>query len=156
MLTDEALQVPLLVRGPGIAPGTISDLPVTLVDLPATFAGLTDVLPGWLVDGTLAGADAARPDQPFRDTTLVQTGAPSVTGGPTAGVRTERYLYGINGSDGFLYDRREDPDELVNLYDDPALRGRAGCPRAAPGRSSSPAPGWTCNQVFGPLPEPLG
>ena len=45
VLTDEALQVPLLVRGPGIAPGSTSDLPVTLVDLPATFAALTGVSP---------------------------------------------------------------------------------------------------------------
>ena len=52
VLTDEALQVPLLVRGPGIGPGTTSDLPVTLVDLPATFAALTGVSPAWQVDGT--------------------------------------------------------------------------------------------------------
>ena len=52
VLTDEALQVPLLVRGPGIAPGTTSDLPVTLVDLPVTFAALTGVSPQWQVDGT--------------------------------------------------------------------------------------------------------
>src|SRR5918993_1507759 len=47
VLTDEALQVPLLVRGPGISPGSTSDLPVTLVDLPATFADLTGVTPAW-------------------------------------------------------------------------------------------------------------
>ena len=66
VLTDEALQVPLLVRGPGIAPGSTSDLPVTLVDLPATFAALTGVSPGWQVDGTSLAPTlhGERPDLP--------------------------------------------------------------------------------------------
>ncbi len=155
VLTDEALQIPLLVRGPGVAPGAVSDLPASLVDLPATFAGLTGVLPGWLVDGTsLAPALRGEP-QLFRDTTLIQTGRTLGNGWSHRGVRTERYLFGTDGVDGFLYDRQEDPDELVNLYDDP---------RYAPVRAALElrraelvtCAGWTCNQVFGPLPDPLG
>jgi arylsulfatase A-like enzyme len=121
VLTDEALQVPLLVRGPGIAPGTTSDLPVTLVDLPATFAALTGVTPAWQVDGSSLAPTLLGQDQTFRDTTLIQTGRTLGDGWSHRGVRTERYLYGTDGVDGFLYDRLLDPDETVNLIDDPAF-----------------------------------
>ncbi|NPD06158.1 sulfatase-like hydrolase/transferase [Nocardioides sp. zg-1308] len=153
VLTDEAMQVPLVVRGPGIAPSSTSDLPVTLVDLPVTFAGLTGVAPQWQVDGTSLVPTLLGAEQSFRDTTLIQTGRKLETGWSHRGVRTERYLYGTDGRDAFLYDRLVDPDEMVNVVDDPryaevlaALELRrtllVGCA------------GWTCNQVFGPLPEP--
>jgi len=153
VLTDEALQVPLLVRGPGIAPGTTSDLPVTLVDLPATFAALTGVSPGWQVDGTSLAPTLLGGEQTFRDTTLIQTGRTLGNGWSHRGVRTERYLYGTDGSDGFLYDRLLDPDEMVNLIDDPAY---AEVLAALEMRRSElvDCAGWTCNQQFGPLPEP--
>lgn len=153
VLTDEALQVPLLVRGPGIAPGTTSDLPVTLVDLPTTFAALTGVSPAWQVDGTSL-APALRGDtQTFRDTTLIQTGRTLGDGWSHRGVRTDRYLYGTDGSDGFLYDHLLDPDEMVNLIDDPAY---AEVRAALELRRTElvDCAGWTCNQVFGPLPDP--
>lgn len=153
VLTDEALQVPLLVRGPGIAPGTTSDLPVTLVDLPATFAALTGVAPQWQVDGTSLAPVLHGEDQSFRDTTLIQTGRTLGTGWSHRGVRTERYLYGTDGADPFLYDRLLDPDEMVNVADDP----RYAEVRAALEQRRAElvtCAGWTCNQVFGPLPEP--
>ena len=154
VLTDEALQIPLLVRGPGITPGSISETPATLVDLPATFAGLTGVSPGWLVDGTSLAPTLRGESQPFRDTTLIQTGRTLGDGWSHRGVRTDRYLYGTDGFDGFLYDRESDPDELANRYDDPryaAVRAALELRRT----ELVSCAGWTCNQVFGPLPEPL-
>jgi arylsulfatase A-like enzyme len=153
VLTDEALQIPLLVRGPGIAPGSTSDLPVTLVDLPATFAALTGVSPRWQVDGTSLAPTLLGEPQSFRDTTLIQTGRTLGDGWSHRGVRTERYLYGTDGKDGFLYDRLLDPDELVNLIDDPRyadVRAALELRRA----ELTACAGWTCNQQFGPLPEP--
>jgi arylsulfatase A-like enzyme len=153
VLTDEALQVPLLVRGPGIAPGSTSDLPVTLVDLPATFAALAETTPGWQVDGTSLVPTLHGGDQTFRDTTLIQTGRTLGDGWSHRGVRTDRYLYGTDGADGFLYDRLLDPDEMVNLIDDPtyaAVRAALELRRT----ELVTCMGWTCNQVFGPLPEP--
>ncbi len=154
VLTDEALQVPLLVRGPGIAPGSTSDLPVTLVDLPVTFADLTGVTPQWQVDGTSLAPTLLGDDQVFRDTTLIQTGRTLGDGWSHRGVRTDRYLYGTDGTDGFLYDRLLDPDEQVNLIDDPAY---AAVRSALELRRTElvTCAGWTCNQEFGPLPEPV-
>lgn len=153
VLTDEALQVPLLIRGPGIEPGSTSDLPATLVDLPATFAALADVSPAWQVDGTSLVQTLHGDDQTFRDTTLIQTGRTLGDGWSHRGVRTERYLYGTDGADGFVYDHLVDPDEMVNLIDDPAY---AAVQAALEVRRSQlvTCAGWTCNQEFGPLPEP--
>ena len=153
VLTDEALQVPLVVRGPGIAAGSTSDLPVTLVDLPTTFAALTDVSPQWQVDGTSLLPTLTGEDQTFRDTTLIQTGRTLGDGWSHRGVRTERYLYGTDEADGFLYDRLLDPDGMVNLIDDPRY---AEVQAALEQRRSQliTCAGWTCNQVFGELPDP--
>ncbi|RYB91696.1 hypothetical protein EUA93_16220 [Nocardioides oleivorans] len=153
VLTDEALQVPLVIRGPGIPAGTTSDLPVTLVDLPATFADLTGVQPQWTIDGTSLVPTLMGDEQPFRDTTLIQTGRTLGDGWSHRGVRTERYLYGTDGTEAFLYDRLADPDGMVNVVDDP----RYAEVRAALEQRRAQlvtCAGWTCNQVFGPLPEP--
>lgn len=154
VLTDEVLQVPLLVRGPGIAAGSTSDRPVTLVDLPVTFAALTGVSPQWQVDGTSLAPTLRGQDQPFRDTTLIQTGRTLGDGWSHRGVRTDRYLYGTDGVDGFLYDRLLDPDELINRVDDPAYNAVRAALELRRTELVDCA-GWTCNQDFGPLPEPL-
>jgi arylsulfatase A-like enzyme len=153
VLTDPVLQVPLLVRGPGITPGTSSDLPVTLVDLPATFAAIAGATPGWTVDGTSVVPTLRGLDQPFRDTTLVQTGDDGGDGWAYRGVRTDRYLYGVNGADAFLYDEELDPHQLVNRIDDPAYAAvRADLEQR---RSQLiTCRGSACNQTFGALPEP--
>ncbi|SED12619.1 Arylsulfatase A [Nocardioides exalbidus] len=153
VLTDEALQVPLVVRGPGIPAGTTSDLPVTLVDLPATFADLTGVQPQWTIDGTSLVPTLMGDEQPFRDTTLIQTGRTLGDGWSHRGVRTERYLYGTDGTDAFLYDRLTDPDGMVNVVDDPRYADVVAALEQRRAQLVTCA-GWTCNQVFGPLPEP--
>ncbi len=156
VLTDEALRIPLVIRGPGIAAGTSSDLPVSLVDLPVTFAALAGVSPAWSVDGTSLDPTLRGQSQTetFRDTTLVQTGRTLGDGWSHRGVRTARYLYGTDGSDGFLYDRARDPDEMINLFDDPRY---VDVQNSLDIRRSEllTCAGWTCNQRFGPEPEPL-
>ncbi|QIK76460.1 sulfatase family protein [Nocardioides piscis] len=152
VLTREVLDVPLLVRGPGVEHGT-SDLPVTLVDVPATLTSLAGVQPGWQLDGSSFVPSLHGQDQPFRDTTLVQTGDDGGDGWAYRGVRTDRYLYGVNGSDGFLYDDLLDPAQQVNRYDDPAyyeIRARLEQRR----RALLSCQGEACNRTFGLLPDP--
>ncbi|PVG83972.1 hypothetical protein DDE18_06745 [Nocardioides gansuensis] len=153
VLTDEALQVPLLVRGPDVSRGATSELPVTLVDLPATFAAIAGVEPRWMLDGTSLLPALHGQAGTFRDTTLVQTGDDAGDGWAYRGVRTDRYLYGANGSDVFLYDDLLDPHQLVNRADDPAyaeVRAELEARRA----QLVTCAGWTCNQQFGLMPEP--
>lgn len=119
-LFDEALRVPLLVRVPGARP-TTSALPVTSVDIAPTIADLTGVTPERVVDGE-SFAPLLRGDPlTWRDTQLVQTGRRARTwsddGWKSRGVRTDRWTYGRNARSGRveLYDRNNDPFELVNL-----------------------------------------
>jgi hypothetical protein len=106
-----------------------------------------------MVDGTSVVPTLRGLDQPFRDSTLVQTGDDGGDGWAYRGVRTDRYLYGVNGADAFLYDDELDPHQLVNRIDDPAY---AAVRAALEQRRSQliTCRGWVCNQTFGTLPEP--
>lgn len=156
VLAEEALQVPLLVRGPGVAAGSTSSAPASLVDLPATFAELAGVTPGRRLDGdslvpALTGAPSER-----RDTTLVQTGRSEGDGWALRGVRTDRYLYAARSDDTdvVLYDRLVDPYETRNVAQDPAyavVRAELEARR----RQLLSCQGWSCNKRFGPVVEPL-
>jgi len=160
VLYDEALHVPLLVRGPGIAAGSSSRLPVTLVDIAPTVLDVAQATAEVPQDGvsflpTLHG----RP-QGWRDTQLVQTGnwrsKPPWSGWSYRGVRTERYTYGVMPATGreLLLDRARDPYELVNRAHDPAyaelravLQSRLAELADCRGRS--------CSRRFGDPPAPL-
>ena len=50
-LSDEILDIPLVIRGPGIPAGTRSDRTVSLVDLTATLAHLMSLTPTLTTDG---------------------------------------------------------------------------------------------------------
>jgi arylsulfatase A-like enzyme len=146
---EEAIGIPLLMRGPGIAPGLVVDAPVANADIAPTildFAGAT--VPAGLarpIDGTsLATQLAGGPPDPDRaipiegrDNTERSRHGYKVTS--YVGVRTARYAYfeyhranyetqteGIEAPIGAgrrtereLYDLVRDPNELRNLARDP-------------------------------------
>ena len=161
-LSDEILDIPLVVRGPGIPAGQRSSRQVSLVDLTQTLTQLLGLAPTLITDGegfadTLR--DPARPGH--RDTMLIQTGAKDpgarFPGWAYRGVLTQRYNYGrrINNgpSDGFLYDRHKDPGELSNVLGDPRYRAvRRELERRY--RLLADCAGRSCNRDFGPLPRP--
>jgi arylsulfatase A-like enzyme len=157
---DEALRVPLLVRGPDVSPGAVATTPAAGVDLAPTIAELAGATPMVAVDGrslvpAFAGGRTAR-DR----TVLVQGG---VTGPDELnrvwayrGVRTKRYTYVRYTRNGGieLYDRRRDPHELVNVARDPAYRKvRRELLRRL--RLLGPCAGASCNRAFGPVPGPV-
>jgi len=121
---DEVLRIPLVLRGPGVAPGVHAE-PASLADLPRTLCALLDLppLPGWvgasLLDApsgrTIYAFDCALGAEPLvmlvrEDLKLV---LPLNTDGRTA--RAPRYLF----------DREQDPGELHNLAQERALAGDA-------------------------------
>lgn len=153
VLSEPALQVPLVIRGPGVPRGVKSDLPATLVDLPATFAALAGLAPAWTVDGASLAPTLRGEPQLFRDTTLVQTGSDGGDGWAFRGVRTDRYLFATGSGEGVLYDRSVDPDETTNFYTDPAYaRVRAALEQRR--AALVDCHGWSCHRSFGALPEP--
>ncbi len=156
-LFDEILDVPLVIRGPGFAPGTVDDTPVTLVDLAATFVDWAGATPGHPIDGISVERlrDTDRPA--VRDTILVQTGdriADATPGWDYRGVTTSRYLFGYRAGKtrtGILFDRERDPYALRNRFKDRDYRAvRRELTRRT--RVLSHCAGAGCNRVFGPLP----
>ncbi|UMG92661.1 sulfatase [Nocardioides sp. TF02-7] len=130
---QEALRVPLLVRGPGITPGTVHREPVTLLDLVRSMVGWADARPGRRLDGL--GLEQATGARTRRDTILVLTGdekRDSTPGLAYRGVVTRRYTYAVHAGDpstGVLFDRERDPLRAAQPVPRPCLR--RGPPRAA-------------------------
>lgn len=113
---EEALRVPLLVRGPGFPAGRNESGASAMIDLAPTFVGAAGATPGRKMDGQSL-LDVLNGDPV--DTVLVQAG-----GGARwwwRGVRDSRFTYVEYEADGFveLYDRQEDPWQLTNVAGDP-------------------------------------
>ena len=160
---EEALRVPLLVRGPGIAPRTKVEEPVTTVDLAPTIVDLAAAVPGRTLDGRSLLAAARQEGPRLRaDTVLVQAGARSAEDrtGPWMfrGVRTDRYTLTkwVKRSGRLhidLFDRRRDPDQVDNLAGSRAYRPvRRELKKRL--RSLVGCVGSDCFREFGPVPDP--
>ncbi|MEU7896371.1 sulfatase [Nonomuraea sp. NPDC049152] len=129
---EEAIKVPLVVRGPGIAPGSTIGAMVQTVDYAPTFAELAGVAPPAFCEGRslvplLRGASP--PEwrrnaliefaRPTNASLAEQTRVPAYTALRTATHTYVRYVTGETQ----LYDLTTDPHELNNLAAtaDPAL-----------------------------------
>ena len=115
-LYEEALAVPLLMRGPGIEAGAVREAVVGNVDLAPTILAATGTEPGLELDGySLLPADDDA-SQSRRPGLLLEL----YDGGRFAGIRTDRYAYLDFGNRGReLYDLQRDPFQLENLAEDP-------------------------------------
>lgn len=138
---EPATHVPMMIRGPGIPAGAVSDLPAGDVDLGATILDMTGTRSRWPLDGRslldhLRPAEtaslAARPmlqeigpsaggsdlDQDGGNVGLRLSGprVPQYWGVLASGIRYVRYEDGSEE----LYDLRRDPDELRSRHADPA------------------------------------
>jgi arylsulfatase len=122
---ESMVHVPLIIRGPGVTPGTRASSLVSTIDLMPLFYQTCGLTP----PETLQGEDISRlladPSATLRDEVFCE-----LTG--RAMVQTDRYKYGyyVDGS-AELYDLQEDPHEIHNLSGDPGyaaveneMRGR--------------------------------
>jgi len=172
---DENLQVPLLVRGPGVPSGETSTALAETVDLAPTIldaaGALDDVRRSGRVDGRslldLFRGERARPPS---STTLIQAGTKRRAavrgndGWAFRGVTTARYTYAEHFTgQSELYDRQVDPHELDNLLELrsgdlrpgareyaevlDALRSRLRDLRSCQGPAE-------CDRRYPPLPDP--
>ena len=121
---EEALRVPLLARGPGVAAASTVRTQATLIDLTATFMAAAGVQPGRVLDGVdLAPlmseqAQAAGRKRVAPRTILIQGGSgQGGRGWSYRGVRTPRYTYVRHSSGAVeLYDRIRDPWQLRSVH----------------------------------------
>ena len=122
----ESLEVPLVMRGPGIPRGFVARTLVTGVDLPVTFASWARAAPGRVVDGQdLCPLIRAEHVSGSAEERVLPIEAYPVLGGVRrlyAGIRVgDRFTYARHrdGSED-LFDLRADPFELESVDDDPA------------------------------------
>lgn len=157
---EESVRVPLLMRGPGIEPGTRLRQTAAMIDLAPTFADLAGVDPMVEVDGESLVQLARHPEPATDRTLLVQAGirGPNLDGldWEFRGVRTSRYTFVYWLKTGFveLYDRRRDRYQINNVAEDPRytaileeLTDRT--------RALGDCSGDACRTDFGPVPEPV-
>jgi N-acetylglucosamine-6-sulfatase len=126
---DEAVHVPLLVRGPSVPQGATRSQMVLNNDLAPTFADLNSAKVPAFVDGrSLKPLLSVNPPASWRSAFLIEHRRSMEDGGVRAipaqeipnydAVRTSRYLYVEYSTTGEkeLYDLRADPYALTNLY----------------------------------------
>jgi arylsulfatase A-like enzyme len=155
---EQALRVPLLIRGPGFPVGRRVRAVGTIVDIPATILAAADASPTMPIDGQDLSA-VARRESPGVETVLVQGGprnrAEDAFGWFYRGVRTSRYTYlrYVSTGEEELYDRRVDPSQSESVHDDP----RYAATKAELKRrllTLQGCVGETCLQRFGDVPGP--
>lgn len=127
---DTDVHVPLIVVGPGVAPGSINHNIVENVDLAPTFAQLAGAAIPATVDGaslvpllhrkhvpwrTIAGIEHNHPHESLDDPDRQPAAAGNLPS--YIALRTATYTY-VHYADGEreYYDRTTDPNELTNIY----------------------------------------
>lgn len=123
---EEAIRVPLLMRGPGIPRNVnVQDLAIN-ADLAPTIADAAGATPGLAEDGVSLLPFAKEPDRAHGRELLIEQYSPDGEDGEPAGteyqaVRTSRYKYVANATGEIeLYDLEVDPYELTNFAGNPA------------------------------------
>ena len=120
---EALLNVGLIVKGPGVAPDTVVEAPVSTLDLAATFydwAGTStpddiqsESLCG-LIDTSQTSRDVAYSEwnqQPSRTGVALEL--------RTVRTKTAKLTIDLISGAGEMYDLAEDPDEMTNIFDDP-------------------------------------
>jgi arylsulfatase A-like enzyme len=117
---EEAIRVPLLVRGPGFPRGRVLDDLVVNADLSPTFLRAAKAKAGRPQDGLPLQAITARPGSQRDRDLVIETGPNHLNFPYYAGLHTRRYQYEeVTTGDVELYDLERDPYELQNVADDP-------------------------------------
>jgi arylsulfatase A-like enzyme len=119
---EEAIRVPLLIRGPGFSAGAVADQLVANVDLAPTLLAAADASAGRVLDGVPLQTLAADPGE-GRDRALLLEALEGNRATYTA-VRTERWVW-VEYDDGAreLYDLEQDPLQLRSRHAAKAFQG---------------------------------
>lgn len=118
-------RVPMIVRGPGIAPGRVVDEPVSTLDLGSTFYDWAGAEPHLAQHGAslrplLEGE--GRRDFAMNEWQLLPTRTGVALSLRTVRTRTHKLTVDLISGAGELYDLEADPDELANLFDAPEAK----------------------------------
>lgn len=145
---EEAIRVPLLMRGPGIPRGVTVDDLSSNADLAPTLVDAAGAKADLAMDGVSLLPYAEKPRRAHGRELLIEQFSPDGEDGEPVGteysaVRTSRYKYVANSTGEIeLYDLEGDPFELTNVHGDPAyaeaeaaLAGRLAALRSCAGKT---------------------
>jgi arylsulfatase A-like enzyme len=129
MFYESLLRVGMIARGPGVAAGRVVQDPVSTLDLAATFADYAGVVqPEWHSQSLrplLAGEASASERRSFARSEWKLGPARCGVALDLRAVRTEnaKLTLECESGQGELYLLDEDPEEMHNRWNDPAVRG---------------------------------
>jgi choline-sulfatase len=114
---DDAIRVPLLIEGPGIAPGSACDVPVGLQDLAPTLLDLAGLDPSPVMQGRSLAPLLRRVCPADWRTGFYVQNVTHISAIPQRAWRTERWKL-IVSADGRheLYDLAADPEEELDIF----------------------------------------
>ena len=149
---EDLLRIGMVVRGPGVAAGSVVREPVSTLDLSATFHDYSGVAPSRPLQSRslrplLEGRNDTRPVA-YSEWHVHPSRCGVGLKLRTVRTRTHKCTFELDSGAGELYDLVNDPEEMVNRFDDPAYqavrRELEEMMRARPGR------------IVDPLPDPIG
>ena len=118
------LRVGMIWRGPGIPAGKVVDDPVSTLDLHATFSDYTGAEPLLTQHGQslrpLIETDTASRDYAYCEWELLPNRVGVALSLRTVRTKTHKLTLELESGAGELYDLVNDPDEMTNLFNDPA------------------------------------
>lgn len=149
---EDLLRVGLIMQGPGVPLGQVVQEPVSTLDLAATFyesAGLPvpTTVQGRSLHPLLTQPEATR-DVAYSEWSVHPSRCGVGLQLRTVRTKTHKCTFELNSGAGELYDLRQDPEEMVNRFDDPGYhairRELTAMMHARPG------------PLLAQLPEPIG
>lgn len=153
MMYEGLLRVGCIFRGPGIPAASVVRDPVSTLDLPATFYDYAGISPNSALHSRslrklLEGRDEAGRDFAYNEWDLHPSRCGVALRLRTVRTHTHKLTLELDSGVGELYDLRNDPDEMDNIFDDPgAVRARKELTDMIRSRP---------NDAMEHLPEPVG
>jgi arylsulfatase A-like enzyme len=149
---EDLLRIGMVVRGPGVGAGQVVRDPVSTLDLAATFHDYSGVAPARQLQSRslrpLLENRGERRDVAYSEWHVHPSRCGVAVKLRTVRTRTHKCTFELESGAGELYDLVNDPEEMVNRFDDPACaavrKELHDMMRARPG------------EIAQPLAEPIG
>jgi arylsulfatase A-like enzyme len=116
------LRVPMLVKGPGVTQGQVTDAPVSTLDIASTFYDYAGVGPGLPQHGQSLRPileDGGARDFAMMEWELLPNRVGVALSLRTVRARSAKLTMDLRSGSGEMYDLAADPFEMRNIYDDP-------------------------------------